>query len=289
MCDINHTDSEGIAGSERTDNTERNETPPVEATTPAYDLKSDFLVILPNGILRIPQSSNLSWLPLFYGLPKEVVEKRPAYLNIPRNIRRLLEDEKYGAMIEEEQFLEMIWDGYAWAVWQGLKVPNDKGEYVDIPGDWQDYSGNFPIWRLSYLITNYFRKELNDLHMWNLQDLFMMDIDDEFPWLSLKQFGNLVLNLMDQVVEKYHFQPTIDETWKHRQPEDYMGFNLRRAEFLRAWNHSRNHPHESVEQRAEDGLELPDMSTPMEQQVDSAEMVEEFKTTLSLTPTNRFC
>lgn len=128
MCDINHIDSEGIAGSERTDNTARNKTPPVETTTPAYDLKSDFLVVLPNQIIRIPQSSNLSWIPLFYGLPKEVVEKRSAYLNIPRNIRRLLEDDNYGAMIEEEQFLEMIWDGYAWAVWQGLKVPNDKGE-----------------------------------------------------------------------------------------------------------------------------------------------------------------
>ena len=54
-----------------------------------------FYVVLADGIMEIPQDSNLSWITLFYALPKELVEKRPAYLElhgtftnfyIPRNI-----------------------------------------------------------------------------------------------------------------------------------------------------------------------------------------------------------
>ena len=50
-----------------------------------------FIVILPDEIIEIPKSSNLSWLRLFYSLPRELVEKRPAYLELPRNIRQVLD------------------------------------------------------------------------------------------------------------------------------------------------------------------------------------------------------
>ena len=36
-----------------------------------------FYVVLADGIMEIPQDSNLSWITLFYALPKELVEKRP--------------------------------------------------------------------------------------------------------------------------------------------------------------------------------------------------------------------
>lgn len=34
-----------------------------------------FYVVLADGIMEIPQDSNLSWITLFYALPKELVEK----------------------------------------------------------------------------------------------------------------------------------------------------------------------------------------------------------------------
>lgn len=43
-----------------------------------------FLVVLPHTIIEIPLSSNLSWLPLFYALPPELVNKRPEYAEFPR-------------------------------------------------------------------------------------------------------------------------------------------------------------------------------------------------------------
>ena len=46
-----------------------------------------FLVVLQDQMILIPVDSHFSWLIMFYMLPKELVEKQPKYLNIPRNIR----------------------------------------------------------------------------------------------------------------------------------------------------------------------------------------------------------
>jgi len=67
-----------------------------------------FIVILPDEIIEIPKSSNLSWLRLFYALPRELVEKRLAYMDLPRNIRQVLGSEKYLAMIQSDSFLELV-------------------------------------------------------------------------------------------------------------------------------------------------------------------------------------
>ena len=72
-----------------------------------------FIVVLHGEIIEIPQDSYLSWLTMFYALPRELVEKRPAYLELPRNINRLFDDEKYLNMIEDDAFLELVWDCWA--------------------------------------------------------------------------------------------------------------------------------------------------------------------------------
>lgn len=74
---------------------------------------SSIIVILPKTLIEIPIDSNLSWLTLFYAMPKELVEKRPAYLELPRNIYRILESEKYMEMIKSDAFVELVWDCYA--------------------------------------------------------------------------------------------------------------------------------------------------------------------------------
>ena len=74
------------------------------------------IVVLPHHIEVISYSSNLSWLTLFYALPRELVEKRPAYLSLPRNINALLASDEAKALIENDLFLELVWDCYAWAV-----------------------------------------------------------------------------------------------------------------------------------------------------------------------------
>lgn len=204
-----------------------------------YDLKTDFIVLLPHEIIRIPQDSNLAWMTMFYALPQELVQKRPVYLDLPRNITKLIASEKHMNLMKEDAFLELVWDCYAWATWQALRVPDGKGGYKEIPGDWQNYSGDFPIWRLTYDMLRYFRMSYETEMAWSFQNLFTMPQEVQVPWLSWRQFSNLIFNLTDRIVEQRKLQPVIDTVWEQRQPEDYTGHNLKRGEFLRKWNHSR--------------------------------------------------
>ncbi len=107
-----HGDKEGDASNEDVDDGYP-ETVEHDESGVVYDLKTDFIVLLPNEIIRIPQDSNLAWMTMFYALPQELVEKRPAYLELPRNITQLLASEKHMKLIGEDAFLELVWDCYA--------------------------------------------------------------------------------------------------------------------------------------------------------------------------------
>ena len=220
---------------------------------------SGFIVMLADGIMVIPQDSPLSWMTLFYALPRELVEKRPAYLTLPRNITKLLSDENARKLIEDDSFLELVWDCYAWSAWQWFQIPHKDGTHRDIPGEWSNYSGDFPLWRMSYDIIRYFRKKFETEMDWSFQRLFMMPEDVEVPWLDWQQFSNLVGNLTDMIVAEQNWQPIIDEIWNTRQVEDYNSSqNARKRDFQRSWDHSRTAKHLSLEELAETGAALDD-------------------------------
>lgn len=216
----------------------------------------NFFVVLADGIMEIPQSSNLSWLTLFYALPKELVEKRPEYLELPRNIHQLLQSEEHKKLIKSDTFLELVWDCYAWAAWQYFQVPGKDGTYRDIPGDWSHYSGDFPLWRLSYEIQKHFRHKFETEMEWSFQKLFLMGKDTELLWLSYQHFGNLVGNLTDLIVQEQNWQPMIDEIWNCRQVDDYSGKNINKKDFMRSWTHSRTAQHFSIEDLMENGTTI---------------------------------
>ena len=250
----------------------------------------DVLVIRKDGYIKIPKDSYLIWLPLFYALPKELAGKRPAYLDLPRNINRLLREERYRDMVNCDSFLELVWDCYAWAIWQFLQVPAKDGSYKDIPGDWSHYSGDFPLWRLCYGIIQHFRNAFEYEMDWSFQRLFAAPEDVDFPWLTYKQFGNLVGNLTDKIVAVQNLQPVIDAVWENRQPEDYNGGqNTNKRDFIRSWNHDRKFEQLSVEGIAETGAvvdgdafyDIPDPHAEFEAKVISDTQIEQFQQSLS--------
>ena len=196
----------------------------------------------------------MSWLTLFYALPKELVEKRPAYLELPRNIYRILESEKYMDMIKSDAFVELVWDCYAWSVWQYFQVPGKDGTYKDIPGDWQNYSGDFPLWRMSYLILPHFRNRIEASAGGSFQELFLEPIEHDVEWLTYEQFSVFVEALTKTIVEEQNWQPLIDEIWNNRQPGDYTGKNAQKRDFMRSWDHSRTIPMLSLEEIKEAGI-----------------------------------
>ena len=216
-------------------------------------LRYSFFAIVPDGIIEIPQDSNLSWMTLFYALPKELVEKYPPALSLPRNIYELLDDPDSMEVIKNDMFLLLVWDCFAWSAWQFFQVPSKDGTYKDIPGDWKNYSGDFPLWRLSYEILKHFRKKFETEMDWSFQRLFLMDKDDGHPWLTYQQFSNLIGNLTDMIVAEENWQPMIDEFWNNRNPDDYSGSSVHKRDFNRSWYHDRNHKHLSIEEIAETG------------------------------------
>ena len=65
-------------------------------------------IITPKGKREISYDDNLMWLPMFYAMPYELVEKRAAYLRVPRNIYQLMDSPEHMAMIESNVFLELV-------------------------------------------------------------------------------------------------------------------------------------------------------------------------------------
>ena len=249
-----------------------------------------FIVLLPQAILEIPQDSYLSWITLFYALPRELVEKRKEYLELPRNASQILNSDTYRKMIESDSFLELVWDCYAWSAWQHFQIPHKDGSYHKIPGDWSNYSGDFPLWRLSYEIIKHFRNKFETEMEWSFQRLFLMDKDDELPWLSYQQFSNLIGNLTEMIVKEQNWQPMIDEAWNARQPEDFNhGQNLQKRDFMRSWDHSRTAKNMSLDELGESGVplngdmlyDLPDPRASFETKVLSELQKQQFEDTLS--------
>ena len=68
-----------------------------------------FIVVLPGKIIEIPQDDDKSWLTLFYALPKELVEKFPAALQIPRSPHEVLYEGSYGAVAKSDMLKSAAW------------------------------------------------------------------------------------------------------------------------------------------------------------------------------------
>lgn len=254
----------------------------------AHDSRN-ITIVTPKGERFFPYNDNLIWLPLFYALPEELVKKRPSYLNVPRNIHQLRDSPEHMALIKDEAFLELIWDCYAWAVWQFIKVPKKDGTYQNIPGTWDNYSGDFPLWRWAYEIVSHIRAKFKTDLDWGMKRLIYMKKWEEVPMLSFQQFGNMFGNLTDIIVAEQNWQPTIDEIWKNRQIKDYDGSSTHSRDFMRSWTHSRTAKHVSIEELMQTGekvdgdvlFEIEDPRSQFEEKVVGEMHMEQFKAGLT--------
>ena len=189
--------------------------------------------------LHIDFSDNRSWLTLFYALPKEIVKKQREYLSITRSPYNVLRTEDYSELINDRLFLQLVWDSYAWAVWQCFRVPKKDGTYRDIPGIDLYYSGDFSLWRLAYFCVGAMRDIFQQVGL-GFQKLYNLGPDQEVPYLTYEQWSNLVRNTTDQIIAEQNLQPMIDEVWNARTPEDYSEYYSKvKAAFEAEWHHSR--------------------------------------------------
>ena len=199
-----------------------------------------FIMIGPSGDgLLIEQSDPKSWLTLFYQLPKEILDKREAYYQIPRCPYEVLRTDKHDELINQDRFLELVWDSYAWAIWNCFRVPKKDRTYREIPGFDRFYSGDFPLWRLSYYCVALMRQKFQQIDL-GFQELYQIPPGVEIPFLPYHLWWNLVGNSLDLIIEEQHLQPVIDEIWRNRTLEDYSKYYSRvKKTFEAQWYHTR--------------------------------------------------
>ena len=243
-----------------------------------------FILLEPGNIMQILPEDNKSWLTLFYSLPEELVSKRPAYMNLPRCPFDVIRSDDYAELLNTDVFLELVWDCYAWSAWQCFEVPNKDGDYREIPGSFNSYSGDFPLWRLSYTIIPYIREKFEHIGL-SFQSLFNMPRGMEVPFLTYQQFSNLIGSVVPMIVKEQNWQPIIDTIWATRDETDYVFRNsLVKKEFMRKWSHSRTSVGAmlSLDQLMED---TPDSitaeSAPFEEEIIESQTFEAFVATLS--------
>ena len=84
-----------------------------------------FIVVLPGEIIEIAQDDDISWLTLFYALPKELAEKYPDALKIPRC--------PYEVLYEGRQFLLEHFVSRGMVVDFAIHVPATEPEGISNP------------------------------------------------------------------------------------------------------------------------------------------------------------
>ena len=94
-----------------------------------------------DGKVEVCLTTYKSWLPMFYLLPKEYVQKRSVYLSLPRCPYAIWNTHQYDELVNSDAFLEMIWDSYAWAIWNCFLVPDKNGKRKWMPTNINYYSG----------------------------------------------------------------------------------------------------------------------------------------------------
>lgn len=211
-----------------------------------------FIAVLPGEVIEIPQDSGKSWLTLFYCLPKELAGKWKPALDLPRCPYEVLRTDKYDSIVYDDMFKLLVWDCYSWSAWQFFQVKDRKGNYREIPGSRAQYAGCFSLWQLSYSIILYIRMEFEKNGL-SFQTLYDVPPGVEVPWLTYQQFGNLIGNVTDMVIEKQNWQPVIDAIWENRGVEDYdTRSSAVKTDFMRKWHHDRSGSSLSLDEMTED-------------------------------------
>ncbi len=200
-----------------------------------------FVTKLPGGMLRVSRNAYKGWLPMFYLIPKEILQQRPIYLELPRCPYEILRTDKYDKIVNDDVFLETVWDVYAMSAWRCLPIPDKDGGHKLMTGSIHNYSGDFPLWRLCYTIMMHIRNKIEYDGIFTMQRLFCVMRGMEIPWNSMEEFNLMICILTQKIIHENQWQPMIDETWNNRTEEDFdeLYMSRDRIDHYRKWNHLR--------------------------------------------------
>lgn len=232
-------------------------------------------------VIRLPADSPIRYLPAYYFLPAGMIAKSKECADIPRNPLEALESEHWRGIIHSKAFLQLVMEGIAFLAWPHIGIYAPK----------ESFSMDDPLYRWIYA-TPLHIKPLERFG-YGINALFRMKRGEYYPYLSMEQANNIMDAVMQIVIHEHNMAPIIDCIKGNRCDED---FNTRKSwaktDFLRKKLHTRDISKIkvlSVEQENENrrneyertGMDIPDTSAHMENEVLGNVVVDEFKRTLS--------
>ena len=226
---------------------------------------------------RISRTSNLAFLPLAYFLPEEIITKCPTLRKLPRCLGDIVNSKRKMKMINSDQFRIEVMDSTA-----ALTFP-----HFGFRGWKEHYSGDFPVWRLSYS-TGLWGKLLEEETGWGLKVLLQTPSRELIPYFEKDYINEAMRLIVERAIEEQGWQPILDVVKELPCDEDFEKVNsFVRIDFLRKWYHTRveNVQTVSLEECLEDDEHgiyyVEDKSTPFENNVVGDDYVVRFKAGLS--------
>ena len=181
---------------------------------------------------------SLQYLPLFFCLPRALFRGHQEYMGITRHPQALLNLPAQDSVLSSSGFICFVKRICAEAIWKHLQIPK-KGGHARMDSPMSDFCENFGLWQLVYSAVDYVRAIL-EVTEHSMQKLASLPEGSEVPWMSEKDFDELMESITDRIVREQGWQPTIDFVWKNRTPEDYSEKNSRKKiDTYRQWHHTR--------------------------------------------------
>ncbi len=225
----------------------------------------------------IPPDSNLRYLPLVYFLPQDAIARRPLLRSLPRDLSALSASSDMIDLIGTDAFLKEIMGATAALVFPHFGF-----------GGWiEHYSGNSPVWRLSYALPVWART-LEAETGWGVQALFRIPPHTEIPFFGSDYIKETCGHMVKRAIAEEGWQPVLDVARKMPCDEDFEKWDTNvRKDFLRKWYHTRSKRVQTVSLEAclEDGehvvYDVEDVSSRFDESVVSEIFYEQFKARLS--------
>ena len=179
---------------------------------------------------KFPYDSNIRYLPLVYFLPEEMFVRCPTLRQFSRCFGEVAKSERQIDLIKTDGFFGDILDATA-----ALAFPHFGF------GGWKEhYTGNSPIWKLSYALPDWARLLESEIG-WGLQALFNVPSTAYIPFMSAEYVKKVFGQIVKRYVAEENLQPVFDVIKQMPCDEYFEKWNTNvRKDFLRKWYHTRS-------------------------------------------------
>ena len=219
---------------------------------------------------------NSEYIPAYLFLPAAVLDRCPQKLRLPRTVWSFFHDWDVISVVESNLFVELMMDGYAWLVWP----------YLGVKGYMENYSGYDPVYILAHSPAFWIQTMQDEKALPTVEDLMRHGQMETMACPSEAEVAAYLEYFVPMAMGRYHLNEVVETVKEMRCPKDY---DFRRSnaktDFFRRWYHTRSQyaefsldawNEERRKEYEEQGLDIPDVITDMEESVIAQTDVERF-------------